>query len=135
MQRLREGAKSSKVRLRGVMPSGAEAEDLACRYLVSQGLTLLTRNFSTRRGEIDLIMQDRGVIVFIEVRFRRSNSFGSPAESITARKCARLKAAADAYLQRCKQPDLNARFDAVLLSPAVKNSSALTINWLVNILL
>ncbi len=129
MQRPREGAKSE------LMPSGAEAENLACQYLVSRGLTLLAKNFRTRRGEIDLIMQDKSHLVFVEVRFRRSPSFGSAAESITARKGARLRAAATAYLQRCGQPDLNARFDAVLLSPAAKNSSNLTINWLVNILI
>jgi uncharacterized protein (TIGR00252 family) len=56
--------------------SGEQAEALACQYLLDQGLQLIDKNFRSRRGEIDLIMQDNGCIVFVEVRFRRSQAFG-----------------------------------------------------------
>jgi len=62
---------------------GAEAEQIALEYLVEKGLVLLTRNFSTRRGEIDLVMNDGDHLVFVEVRFRQSSTFGSAEESIT----------------------------------------------------
>ena len=67
-------------------PGGAEAEDLACAWLQARGLRLLERNYRSRRGEIDLIMQDGEQLVFVEVRYRASNRYGSAAESITSAK-------------------------------------------------
>lgn len=115
--------------------SGAAAEQLACEYLLDQGLVLLGKNFRTRRGEIDLIMQDNEVLVFVEVRFRRSTTFGSAEESITRQKCARLTAAASAYMQheRCGENTL-ARFDAVALSPSPTTLLGFKLNWIKNIL-
>lgn len=93
---------------------GAQAEALAAEYLCRQGLRLLERNFRTRRGEIDLVMRDGAVIVFVEVRLRTNAAFGGAAASITAAKRARLVAAAQVYLARLgREPPC--RFDAVLL--------------------
>ena len=94
--------------------SGVSAEALAGRFLESQGLTVVARNFRTRRGEIDLIARDGATVVFVEVRLRRSSRFGGAVESITAAKRARLVAAAQVYLlgQRASPP---CRFDAILL--------------------
>jgi putative endonuclease len=93
---------------------GVEAEALAARFLEGQGLTILARNFRTRRGEIDLIARDGDTLVFVEVRLRRAASHGGAAESITAAKRARLVAAAQYYLLRVPGPP-PCRFDAVLL--------------------
>ncbi len=49
---------------------GREAEDRACDYLQTQGLQLLARNYRSKRGEIDLILQDKDSLVFVEVRYR-----------------------------------------------------------------
>jgi putative endonuclease len=101
--------------------SGEQAEALACQYLLDQGLQLIDKNFRSRRGEIDLIMQDNGCIVFVEVRFRRSQAFGGAAASITAKKCQRLTAAAALYLQsRGYNASSPARFDALAISPGNK---------------
>ena len=62
------------------------------------GLAIVTRNFRTRHGEIDLIARDGDTLVFVEVRLRRSANFGGAAASITAAKRARLVAAARDYL-------------------------------------
>jgi putative endonuclease len=94
--------------------SGASAEALAARFLEARGLTIVARNFRIRRGEIDLIARDGATLVFVEVRFRRSQSHGGAAESITAAKRARLVAAAQAFLVR-QRGDPPCRFDAVLL--------------------
>ncbi|HJX17417.1 MAG TPA: YraN family protein, partial [Acidiferrobacterales bacterium] len=59
--------------------SGAQAEALACAHLERAGLRLLTRNYRCPQGEIDLVMDDRDTLVFVEVRYRRSNTFGTPA--------------------------------------------------------
>ncbi len=114
--------------------SGAAAEQLACEYLLNQGLTLLGQNFRTRRGEIDLIMQDNNDLVFVEVRFRKSNLFGSAEESITRQKCARLTAAALAYMQYQHYGENTvARFDAVAISPEPNHQSGFKLNWIKNI--
>jgi putative endonuclease len=93
---------------------GASAEALAGRFLESQGLTIVARNFRARRGEIDLIAREGATLVFVEVRFRRSQSHGGAAESITAAKRARLVAAAQAFLLH-QRGDPPCRFDAILL--------------------
>ena len=56
------------------------------RFLLSQGLVLLARNFLTRSGEIDLVMRDQDLIVFVEVRFRNASRFGTAIHSIDRRK-------------------------------------------------
>lgn len=93
---------------------GARAEALAAAYLERQGLAIVARNFRTRAGEIDVIARDGRVLVFVEVRMRRSARFGGAVESITARKRARIVAAANAYLARLgREPPC--RFDAILM--------------------
>ncbi|HPF59694.1 MAG TPA: YraN family protein [Candidatus Competibacteraceae bacterium] len=91
---------------------GTVAEDLALRYLETQGMTLITRNFRCRAGELDLIMRDGGHLVFVEVRSRRHVRYGTPAESVTRTKQQRLLRAAAFYLQR-QRLDLPCRFDVV----------------------
>lgn len=94
--------------------AGARAESMAAEFLVARGLVIVTRNFRTRLGEIDLIARDGATLVFVEVRLRRNQSFGGAGASITAAKCARLTAAARVYLARLgSEPPC--RFDAVLL--------------------
>jgi len=94
--------------------AGRAAEDLAARFLDGQGLHVVARNFRTKRGEIDLVARDGATLVFVEVRFRRSESHGGAAESITAAKQARMVAAAQVYLLR-QRGDPPCRFDAILL--------------------
>lgn len=96
-------------------PNGAQAESLACAHLELGGLKLITRNYRCPQGEIDLVMQDGDVLVFVEVRYRQSNAFGSPAETIDRRKQARLRAAANHYLVKYAI-DRACRFDVVAMS-------------------
>jgi putative endonuclease len=77
---------------------GAWAEDLALRFLLDRGLVLVARNYRCRRGEIDLVMREREVLVFVEVRYRRGGGFGAGAETVDWRKRARLAASASHYL-------------------------------------
>jgi len=97
-----------------VKHKGSAAEDFALQFLLSQGLKLRTRNYACRMGEIDLVLQDGATLVFVEVRQRGSSAYGSAGESITARKRARLIAAARHFLAR--EGSLPpCRFDAVLV--------------------
>lgn len=96
--------------------NGARAEDLALRYLEAQGLKLVDRNVRARGGELDLVMRDAGVLVIVEVRQRSHPGFGTAAESVDARKQARIVVAARALLaQRAELARLPARFDVVAL--------------------
>lgn len=93
--------------------AGRNAEHLAATFLERQGLRIVERNWHVRGGEIDLICDDGGSIVFVEVRLRTSTAFGGAAASITATKRRRLILAARHYLAR--RPQRPCRFDAVLL--------------------
>jgi len=93
---------------------GRQAEDRALAHLEAHGLRLVARNARSRLGEVDLIMDDRGVLVFVEVRYRKSAAFGSAAESVTARKQARIRATAQTYLAH--HGDRACRFDVVAIS-------------------
>ncbi len=92
------------------------AEGVARNYLEARGYVFLAENYASRQGELDLVMQDGEVIVFVEVRQRRGARYGGPAESLTRAKLGRLRQTALQFLlERYKQDDLSARFDAVLL--------------------
>lgn len=93
--------------------AGREAEALAARLLEDAGLEIIARNFRCRHGEIDLIAREGETIVFCEVRFRRGEAYGGAAESITARKQARIAAAARFFL--IARPESPCRFDVLLL--------------------
>ncbi|MEM7304034.1 MAG: YraN family protein [Pseudomonadota bacterium] len=94
---------------------GKKAEDVACHFLLSHGLQLITRNYHCRYGEIDLIMQDNDTLVFVEVRYRKSEAFGGALESIDKTKQRKLVFTANHYLSQ--SADLQtSRFDVVALT-------------------
>ncbi len=106
------------------MNRGAAAEQQAEKYLQQQGLKSLARNYRSRFGEIDLIMQEGVILVFIEVRMRQREDYGGAAASIDSRKQRRIICTARQYLTRLAVIP-PCRFDAVLL-----NNQGL--NWLKN---
>jgi putative endonuclease len=98
--------------------SGAQWEQIAESFLRSRGLKLLQRNFSSRFGEIDLIMEDEETLVFIEVRYRKSSEHGSGAESVTFHKQGKISRTAAWYL--AKNPlkaERFCRFDVISVGP------------------
>jgi len=93
---------------------GAHHEVLAERHLVAHGLVPLLRNFRARLGELDLVMDDRGTLVIVEVRSRAPTRYGAAAETIGPRKRARIVAATKVLL--AARPELArrpVRFDVV----------------------
>ena len=92
---------------------GARAEDLCAELMRRAGLVLVERNWRCRHGEIDLIAEERGMLVFAEVRMRSGAGFGGAGESVTAAKRQRLLAAARLYLAR--RPETLCRFDVFLV--------------------
>ena len=97
---------------------GQQAESLACRFLESQGLRLIQRNWRCKLGELDLVMLDGDTVVFVEVRYRRHIAWGGAIESIDWRKRQRLASAAQLFLQReTRWTSKPCRFDVVTLGP------------------
>ncbi|MBV2123211.1 MAG: YraN family protein [Candidatus Thiodiazotropha sp. (ex Ctena orbiculata)] len=97
------------------LQQGEAAEQQAVDYLSRRGLKLVTRNFRCKVGEIDLIMREKRTLVFVEVRYRQSDDYGSALESITPSKQRKLLAAANLYLQK-NQIDQACRFDVVAIN-------------------
>ncbi|WP_041432826.1 YraN family protein [Thiobacillus denitrificans] len=94
---------------------GQSGESRAASFLQAHGLRLVTRNWRCRFGEIDLVMHDGAVLVFVEVRVRSRADFGGAAASVTTAKQKRLLAAARQYLANLKTLP-PCRFDVVALS-------------------
>lgn len=100
------------------------AESMLCR----RGLRILTRNYLCRSGEIDLVMLDGPVLVFVEVRYRHSDRYGSGADSVTWSKQCRIVSAARQFLGRHpKYGQHPARFDVVSIG---RGASGVEINWI-----
>jgi putative endonuclease len=93
--------------------AGRRAEDAAARWLEERGVRVLARNHATRRGEVDLVCDDGGTLVFVEVRSRSSAAFGSPALTVDAAKARRVVAAATDWAVRNGGLDRAIRFDVV----------------------
>lgn len=94
---------------------GKAAEQLALHYLEQQGLRLVETNYSTRMGEIDLIMWQQHSLVFVEVRQRNNLNFGGAAASVGLVKQERLWKTAQIYLQRYTSPPA-CRFDLLAIN-------------------
>ena len=105
----RESATSRQIK-------GDSEEQRACEYLQSQGLELITENYSCRMGEIDLIMTlpDQNTLVFVEVRYRANKAFGGAAASITRSKQRKIIRTALFYQQKYA-PKSCMRFDVVAI--------------------
>lgn len=93
---------------------GHTAELAACDFLRKQGFDLVEQNFRSQYGEIDLIMLESELLVFIEVRQRPRSHFGSAIDSVTASKCRKIARTAAYYLQTHTQHRHRAcRFDVI----------------------
>jgi len=106
-------------------------ESMAKTYLLQQGLTLITENFRSRWGEIDLILQDAQVLVFTEVRYRGTGSLLSGATSVDVHKQRKLCKTASAYLASNARTNALARFDVVSITPQ-QQSDRFAIDWIKN---
>ena len=90
-------------------------EEAAGRFLQKQGMRIITHRYRCRAGEIDLILDHAGVLVFAEVKTRRSDAFGRPWEAVNRNKMRRIARAAAWYLTATRQPGRTCRFDVVEL--------------------
>lgn len=115
---------------------GDDAERQAADYLRRQGLKVLGCNYRTRRGEIDIIADDNGTLVFAEVRLRKDHRFGRGLETVDWRKQQRLIRAAEQYLlANTKRQQPPCRFDVLDLTPEtngrdIENRNQYRVEWL-----
>ncbi len=96
---------------------GTDHEELAAEWMRKRGYRILEKNFRCRLGEIDLIAKRNGCIVFVEVKYRRSEGCGTPEEAVDYRKQVRVSNAASYYLY-CRHYPVGTpcRFDVAAIS-------------------
>ncbi len=105
---------------------GDYGERLAAAELERRGLEVLDRNWRCRQGEIDIVAQQRGVLVICEVKTRRSARYGSPVEAITQAKAERLHRLAHAWCAAHDRPFGEQRIDVVTVLVAPRSSPVVT---------
>lgn len=93
---------------------GNEAEDLAAKYLRDQGYVIITRGFTRKGGEIDLVAVDGNELVFIEVKFRSQND-SPPEEAMGSQKLASLRKVIAIYLAEAGEPERSYRIDLIAI--------------------
>ncbi|MFO1258421.1 MAG: YraN family protein [Gammaproteobacteria bacterium] len=108
---------------------GQQVEDFAAQYLSQQGIQILEKNFQCKAGEIDIVGRMANILVFVEVRYRRSREFGHPLETVTRAKQIKLIRTAQYYLQRFRNHPPDCRFDVI---SAIGSISQLDWEWIPN---
>ncbi len=100
---------------------GRRGEEQAAQYLQAQGYIILTRNWRKREGEIDVVALEGDTLAFVEVKTRRTHTFGAPEESIDARKQTQLARLAQRYIDENPQLAFRAcRFDVVIIDSTTR---------------
>lgn len=127
LSRRRRGAAPATRRPRpATTPKGRDGEEAAARFLEARGLAVVARNVRAGGGEIDLVAAEGATLVFVEVKWRRDASRGSPAEAVTPAKRRRLLSAARAFLaENPAGARRDVRFDVVAIEGAAD-----TIDWI-----
>ena len=77
---------------------GREGEEIAREYLIKKGFRLIESNYSNKLGEIDLIMVDKDILIFVEVKLKVGDRFGTPEEMINKYKLSRIRRIAEGFL-------------------------------------
>ncbi len=97
---------------------GAWGEARAREHLLAQGYTLLASNWRCPEGELDLVAEIEAMLVFVEVKTRRSTAFGRPEEAVSAAKARHLVQAALSYLEASQLADRDWRIDVIAITAA-----------------
>lgn len=97
----------------GNISLGDAGEDLALKHLLKSGYKIIAQKYREKTGEIDIIAEEKGTIVFVEVKTRSSNLFGSPAEAVSYSKQQKIINTALLYLRKKVCKDVPVRFDII----------------------
>jgi putative endonuclease len=104
---------SGTIRRTGNVDKGKWGEELAAGYLQQQGYQILFRNFYSKYGELDIVAKRNNLLVFVEVKTRTQNSFGTPGEAVDERKRRHMNYAANFFIQRFGFHHFDLRFDVI----------------------
>ncbi len=108
---------------------GKSGENRAVNFLEQKGFSIIRTNYRTPEGEIDIIALDGDILVFVEVKTRRSLSHGSPEEAVDTFKQKQLKKIADKFISHYQLFDRDCRFDVIAL---YYDGSAVQIKYIPN---
>lgn len=113
---------------------GEIAELAAKEFLQAEGLIYIAQNFHCRWGEVDLIMKEHDVLVFIEVKYRKNNLFGGAISAVSIKKQQKIIKTAAIYLQQQGLNEYNTayRFDVIAIEGNTDTIAKSQINWLKN---
>lgn len=111
--------------------TGRRGEELAVAKLAALGCQIVTRNYRCPYGEVDIICQDGSALAFVEVRARTGDDYGSPEESMTPAKQARLANVAAHYLQENEMEASDWRIDLVAIE-LDSDGSVRRVEWIKN---
>ena len=92
---------------------GSEGESIACAELERLGYRIVQRNYRIRNGEIDIVANDSGTVVFVEVKTKSSGDYGDPVEEVTPQKQQQIISMGEHYATYCCPPNTPCRFDVV----------------------
>lgn len=106
---------------------GKRGEDRAADFITQKGMLIIDRNFRTKIGEIDIIAVDEDVIAFVEVKSRKTDSFGNPSEFVNWYQRRRIINTAQIYMKQKNLTDMQPRFDVCEIY-----SSTNTVNYIEN---
>jgi putative endonuclease len=110
--------------------SGKNAEDFAANYLTKQNIKLISRNFHSRFGEIDLIGLDQNILIFVEVRYRKDEHYLTAIETIDWRKCEKIITTSKYFLNKHKKYQLYlCRYDVITITGELEKP---VIEWIKN---
>lgn len=101
---------------------GAWGEAIAARHLAGHGYTVRDRNWRFGHGELDIVAERAGVVVFVEVRTRHGDAFGAPEETLTPGKQAKLIETAQAYLDAHDLGDAQWQIDVIAIELDGRNA-------------
>ena len=96
--------------------TGIKGEQIALSFLLGLGYVLVARNWRCRSGEIDLIMMDGSIMVFVEVKARHGTGYGLPQEAVGGRKQMKIRRLAQYYLMLANRSEQDLRFDVVAIT-------------------
>ena len=101
--------------------TGAWGEAIAARHLMENGYTIRERNWRSGHGELDIVAERNGEIVFVEVRTSHSDAYGAPEETVRARKQATLVKTAQAYIEEKNLHEAQWRIDVIAIDLDARN--------------
>ena len=92
---------------------GAIGENIAKNYLKASGYRIVTTNFKNKIGEIDIVAYEKDILVFIEVKYRKTTLFGLPREAVDVRKQHKIRLVAMSYINKYRLHEKACRFDVL----------------------